>query len=321
MKPIEEPTMRIATVIFVFVTSIAALTGHGGRVLAATPPTNEIGSGIASKYWNDVDIADDPAVLFSEDFESGDLKKWQEKKGSAALSAEAPHTGRGCVAMPMIRGKNTGGHLVRWFLPGAEKVYARFYVKFSANYQYAHHFVWLLANPAHERWRAFGRAGQKPDGSYFSTGMEPWFGWGKNGPPGEVCLYSYYPDMTIDAKMNQYWGNQFFPPGPGKGQSAAATRVIPPLGRWHCWEFMIQANTAPERADGKQAMWVDGQPAGQFTGLRWRTAMDLKINTLWLEHYGYDSGDPTKRYWKDQQTVWFDDVVVATQYIGPMRPR
>ncbi len=36
------------------------------------------------------------------------------------------------------------------------------------------------------------------------------------------------------------------------------------------------------------------------------------------EHYGYDDSDPTKQFSKDKQTVWFDDVVIATRYIGPM---
>ena len=52
---------------------------------------------------------------------------------------------------------------------------------------------------------------------------------------------------------------------------------------------------------------------------RWRSDLDLKVNCLWLEHYGYDEGDPTKQYWKDSQAVWFDDVVVAKRYIGPMK--
>jgi hypothetical protein len=295
--------------------AISIITATGVACGAETP------SGLSVKYPRDAGIEEDPAVLFTENFESGDLAKWQEKKGSVALTRDQPHAGKACLAIPMTRGKNTGGHLVKWFMPGAETVHVRFYVKFSKDYQYSHHFVWLLANPPKERWRAFGKAGQKPDGSYFSTGMEPSFAWGKNPPPGEVCLYAYYPDMAIDPKMNKYWGNQFFPPGPGKGKAAGPDRVIPPLDRWHCWEFMIQANSAPEVADGKQAMWLDGKLAGEFTGLRWRTAMDLKINTLWLEHYGYDNGDPTKRFWKNQQSVWFDDVVVAKQYIGPIRER
>lgn len=80
---------------------------------------------------------------------------------------------------------------------------------------------------------------------------------------------------------------------------------------------MVQANSAPDEADGKQAMWVDGKLVAEFTGIRWRNTDEVKVNCLWLQHYGYDPGDPTRGKWKEQQTVWFDDVVVATAYIGP----
>jgi hypothetical protein len=38
-----------------------------------------------------------------------------------------------------------------------------------------------------------------------------------------------------------------------------------------------------------------------------------------MMHYGYDEGDPTRAYWTDQQSVWFDDIVVSTSYIGPIK--
>ena len=275
--------------------------------------------GIASNYPGDVGIEKDPSVLFADNFETGEMKKWDDLREPIVLSEESPNSGRWCVQMPMERGKNTGGDAKKWFMPGADKVYARFYVKFSADYQYNHHFVWLLANQRNNKWSAFGKAGAKPNGTYYSTGMEPWFAWGKNPPPGEVNLYSYFLDMEPDKKMDKYWGNAFFPSGPDKGISASSNRVIPPLNRWQCWEFMIQANSAPDKPDGKQAMWVDGTLAGEFTGIRWRSDLDLKVNCLWLEHYGYDAGDPTKQFWKESQSVWFDDVVVATEYIGPIQ--
>lgn len=260
-----------------------------------------------------------PAVLFADDFEGRDLARWDERKEPVELSRDRPHGGRQCLAMPMHRGKDHGGHLIKWFMPGADRVHVRFYVRFSRDYQYAHHFVTLMGAPRNDRWRPFGKAGLKPDGTYFSTGMEPWFAWGRNPPPGELSFYSYFPDMEIDAKMNKYWGNGFFPPGPGRGQAAGKSKVVPALDRWQCWEFMIQANTAPDRADGEQAMWLDGRLVGRFTGIRWRTDPAVKINILWLLHYGYDDSDPTRQYWKDTQTVWFDDVIVATGYIGPAR--
>jgi hypothetical protein len=46
-----------------------------------------------------------------------------------------------------------------------------------------------------------------------------------------------------------------------------------------------------------------------FEGFRWRTVSNFDINYVWLEHY-VDS-DPTCG-------VWFDDLVIATEYIGPL---
>ena len=291
----------------------------GACWLAAAAPAGGAAEGLAAKYPGDAGIERDPAVLFAENFESGDFSRWDERRGTATITDAQPNAGRWCVAMPMTRGKDHGGDTIKWFLPGADRVYARFYVKFSANYQYSHHFVWLAANQRKNKWSAFGKAGLKPNGTYYSTAMEPWFAWGKNPPPGEVNLYSYFLDMAVDPKMNKYWGNAFFPPGPGQGVAAGPQRVVPPRDRWHCWEFMLEANSAPDRADGRQAMWVDGQLVGAFSGIRWRNDPDLKVNCLWLEHYGFDPGDPTKAYWPESQTVWFDDIVVAREYIGPRR--
>lgn len=300
--------------------SSSRLTLHIFSFLAlACAASLSAADGLAAKYPRDLGLARDPAVLFADDFESGDMQKWDERRGRIVLSTTSPHSGRWSVEMPMERGQKQSPDAIKWFLPGADTVYVRFYVKFSADYRYSHHFVWLLANQAKNKWSGFGQAGKQPDGTYYSTGMEPWFAWGKNPPPGEVHLYSYFLDMRPDPKMpGKYWGNAFFPPGPSAGESASAHRAVPALDRWQCWEFMLSANTAPDVADGRQAMWLDGKLVGEFTGIRWRRDLDLKVNCLWLEHYGYDSGDPTKRFWGERQSVWFDDVVVATRYIGPM---
>ena len=276
---------------------LALLLTWAPQALAAENQTAPAPPGLAAKYPGDAGIERDPAVLFTENFESGDIKKWDDKKQPVAIVEESPNAGRYCVRMEMTRGRNTGGDLKKWFMPGADTVYARVYVKFSDDYQYCHHFVWLGANQQTNRWSAFGKAGKKPDGTYYSTGMEPWFAWGKNPRPGEVNLYTYFLDMKPDPKMpGMYWGNGFFPPGPGPGKDAGPRRVIPALGKWQCWEFMIQANSAPDKADGRQAMWVDGQLAGEFSGIRWRNDPDLKVNCLWLEHYGYDPRRPHETF-------------------------
>src|SRR5262249_21721326 len=137
--------------------------------------TDTTGAGLAAKYPGDVGIANDPDVLFADDFESGDMKKWDQQRGRVVMTQDKPNSGHWCVQMPMERGKNHGGDAIKWFMPGADMVYARVYVKFSPDYQYNHHFVWLGANQRTNKWSAFGKAGLKPNGTYYSTGMEPGF--------------------------------------------------------------------------------------------------------------------------------------------------
>ena len=179
------------------------------KLQSDTPKQAAATSGLAAYYPGDAGIATDPAVLFADTFESGDMKKWDQQRGRVVVAEEKPNSGRWSVQMPMERGQNHGGDAIKWFMPGADAVYARFYVKFSLHYQYNHHFVWLGANQRTNKWSAFGKAGLKPDGTYYSTGMEPWFAWGRNPPPGEINLYTYYLGMEPDRKMNKYWGNGF----------------------------------------------------------------------------------------------------------------
>jgi len=60
---------------------------------------------------------------------------------------------------------------------------------------------------------------------------------------------------------------------------------------------------------------VDGKKVGDFSRIEWRTTGDLKINAFWLMSYITDR-------WTQQKVnrVWFDDVVVATEYVGPIAP-
>jgi alkylation response protein AidB-like acyl-CoA dehydrogenase len=76
---------------------------------------------------------------------------------------------------------------------------------------------------------------------------------------------------------------------------------------------MVQANT-PGKRDGRIAFWVEGKLVGDFPGLRLRDAAGLKANRIGLGLYTHNN--------KVTKTcrMWFDDVVVATEYIGPMTP-
>ena len=121
-------------------------------------------------------------------------------------------------------------------------------------------------------------------------------------------LYQLKPDG-----LGHYWGNQY----------PAGTDAIP-RGKWICVEAMVKANSSPEKADGEQAFWIDGNQVARFQGIRRRSTNKLKLNSVWLQ-YNVDEGmdkhnndpDPQSRIYE----AWFDDVVVATEYIGPVQGR
>ncbi|MBE3070595.1 MAG: hypothetical protein IMZ66_10220 [Planctomycetes bacterium] len=280
-----------------------------GRAAAAAPDALPEGAaGIAAKHPGDAGIDKDPRVLLHEDFEAGalDTKRWSEisnKAGALTFAEDAPAAspGKKSLLVTATLGANTGGHLFRRFKPGVERMHARFYVKFAPDCDYTHHFVHIVAENPPTPWPT-GGAGLCPAGDKkFSTGLEPWGNYKKFPPPGAWNFYTYWHRMKKSGD-GKFWGNSFTPERP----------VVPERGRWYAMEMMVQANTVG-KDDGRQAFWVDGRLVGDFKGFEWRTAEDLKINAFWLMSY------ITDRWTKNKvNCVSFDDVVVATEYIGPV---
>ena len=128
-------------------------------------------------------------------------------------------------------------------------------------------------------------------------------------------------------------------------------------GKWICVEHMMKLNDVGD-SNGEQALWIDGKlvshlskgnPKGvwifdkftpgkggpgirwndakgdregfqvpaagaPFDGFRWRTDPALNLNFVWLYIY-------TQKPAGHRMQVWFDDLVVATEYVGPVRAR
>jgi hypothetical protein len=268
-------------------------------------------AGIASQYPGDEGIEKDPRVLFVEDFETGDLKEIGARWGEISRAESMDLSGDLHAASPGRRSLHIAknGHLYT-HTKGVDAMYARFYVKFHPKTGYIHHFVHLNADRTPTPWPK-GTAGLRPAGDQlFTTGIEPWGRWGKSPAPGVWHFYSYWHEMK-GGNDGKYWGNFFDPHQP---------EAIEP-GRWYCVEAMLKANSAPEASDGSQAFWIDGRKAGEFKGIRWRTADALKVNTFWLLYYITEQSalhnndkDPDRVY-----EVWFDDIVLATEYVGPVQ--
>lgn len=275
------------------------------------------GEGLASKFESDQEIASHAAVIFADDFESGELgEKWDEisNRGNALsfvseLSNSADPSqnvlGNRSLKVTATLGKNTGGGFTKWF-ESSDRLFIRFYTKFDEGCDYVHHFCTLRANKSlqgKDRWSGFGGAGILPDGrERFSTAIEPWGNWGEWSPPGRWNFYSYWHTMKASPD-GKYWGNGFRP----------ASQPNIKRGEWISVEFMILHNT-PGQNDGEQAYWIDGELRGHWTGFNWRTSPTLFANALTLESY------VTDRWTKQSEnTVFFDNIVIAKSYIGPSR--
>ena len=275
--------------------------------------------GIAARYPGDEGIEKDPRVVFVEDFETGTLEdiaaRWGGHRvaGVWDLSGDLPEGSPGNKSIHMGAGpegpKNHSGAYLYTHTRPADRMHARFYVKFHPKHGYLHHFVMLIADREPTPWPK-GWAGSKPAGDdHFISAIEPWSHWGKVAAPGAWNFYCYWQDMKPDGR-GSYWGNSFAP----------GTDAIP-RGQWICMETMVKANT-PGASDGEQAFWVDGKLVGHFKDIRWRSTDALKLNSFWLQ---YDVCENSAKHNNDpapgerEYDVWFDDVVLATDYIGPVR--
>jgi len=290
-------------IVFTVLTSFTfASEGLPKRVTESQLP---IGKGLASRFVADHGIQKASSVIFADNFESGSLgERWDEKAKPLTLVASGGGVvGNQCLRVTATLGQDHGGGLTKWF-QSSETVFVRFYTRFDQCSDYIHHFVTLRANQAlrgKEKWSGFGGAGVLPRGDErFSTALEPWGDWGRIQAPGHWNFYSYWHEMKPSGDQ-RFWGNQFLP----KGQDSIKK------GQWICAELMLKHNT-PGQRNGEQAFWIGGELLGHWNNISWRTNPSLWANALTLESY------VTDRWTKNPvNIVDFDNVVIASEYIGP----
>ena len=236
--------------------------------------------------------------------------------------------------------KKSGGY-------GYDRVFARFYMKFNEDHSAIHHYGTHLGgyNPP-SRWPMM-KAGEPPPGDLsFNCGIEPY------GKRWEWSSYTYWQHMRGSPPAGKTWGNSF--------QYRVPKEPVA-RGRWICVEMMIKVNDIGKAngelafwVDGKlnrhegvvtshvgpgfpRGTWsfdkfspgykgrgitwsrekggrteIDGDEP--FPGFEWRSVPELNVNYVWL--YRYMSQPETGR-----SDVWWDHVVVATKYIGPIAPK
>jgi hypothetical protein len=308
-------------------------------------------TGIAALYPCEQGIERDRRVVFAENFEEQCMdalkQRWQSVNSPEimAFSKDVPMDsgGKQSLLLTHTGGKGNGGHLYRNLTPGRDKLHARFYVKFDPDCAPIHHFGTNIGgyNPP-TPWPQ-GGAGLRPSGKKtFTIGVEPF------GANWVWDYYTYWCEMRGSPPKGQTWGNSFI-----RDPQLKVAR-----GRWICIEFMVKMND-PEDSNGELALWIDGKsvshlgkgfPIGKwvfdkfmpgeggdavrwndtkgapervvvpdggqpFEGFRWRMVRELSLNYLWV--YLYITRAPAGHV----SRVWFDDIVVATEYIGPIQTK
>ncbi|MBN1845141.1 MAG: hypothetical protein JW810_05620 [Sedimentisphaerales bacterium] len=314
-------TCTVASILFALSAPQAAAQDTNGQ------------KGIAARHPGDHNIAEDPDVVFAENFEdslAAVIQHWDNVKNRQimSLSPDVPAGSPGghCLLVSHLGGDDTGGHLYRRLLPGYDKLYLRFYVKFDPDCYPIHHFVHLGGYRPATPWPQ-GGAGIRPAGDErFTTGIEPY------GKAWRWDFYSYWMEMR-HSPDEKSWGHDFI-----NDQNLKVEK-----NKWICVELMMKMNDPVDARNGEQALWIDGKswsrdgqllshlrpgsprgqwiwdsfhpdPQGQpFEGFRWRRDERLKLNFLWLLVYITDA--PAGHL----SRIWFDDIVVATSYIGPIQ--
>lgn len=292
-------------------------------------PLPEGEAGIAAKYPGDAGIEKDPAVIFAHDFEAdsrvGDLRRawdvvFHEPTIRITDVPEDVHGGRKALELTFPRrGGEVGNGLMKRLAEERDVLFLRYYQKIDEHLDVTGAGSFHNGGAIAAHYHVDGRStpGRRADGrNKFLVGYECTV-YSEAPPPGYLTVYVYHPEQRHD------YGDIFFPTGvvrpdtsrPGDFGPGFVPRpdFLPELGRWYCYEFLVRAN-APGRRDGRIACWVDGELIADFPNLRLRDVEGLKIDALSIG--GYINPNKVRT-----NTLWFDDVVAATSYIGPRRPR
>jgi hypothetical protein len=309
-----QKSLAAGTLVFPIPTCVVVAVGVAVAAAAADAPYPKLVTAETGADEARLSALQRPGDIFFQDgFESPEsLKKYFEIRGlrqghvKLTTSAERAHHGNGAIELTAVArdGRESGVGATAWFGPeGYDRVYFRRYIKFAADYDQGnlnHVGGGLTGVAGTDRWKAMGSAGIRPQGDdHFNSAFEPWRAWGRYPPPGYMFLYTYWMDMKRDRDGN-YWGNML---GPADQQ-----RVVLERDRWYCLEHMIQVND-PGQANGELAAWIDGKLYIHYTGFRWRTTPEVKLKRFGIGLYVH-------RATRDN-TVWYDDVVLSTGYIGP----
>jgi hypothetical protein len=289
-------------------------------------------NGIAANYPGDAGIGADPKVVFADDFESyasaaGLLNHWSEAYHEVRIATEPGNVFSGQKSVELtipITSSEFSNTIAKELSAEQDVLFMRYYSKFDPTFDVlgSSHNGGIIN--AHFYVNGQSTAGVPANGyNKFLVSYENWRDDAATANPGRLNVYVYHPEQRSQ------WGDHWFPTGlvlPFGGDPTLSfgadfvsrPDVIPELGRWYCYEVMVKANT-PGIRDGRVAFWLDGKLIADFRNLRLRDIDTLKMSRFSLEFHARANTASVAH-------KWYDNVVVATSYIGPLvgqpvRPR
>lgn len=233
-----------------------------------------------------------------------------------------------------------------------DEIWWRFYARFPEIAPNPHHWIRVAAGT--EAWDRSGLANTVPPGD---EGF--WFDFDANNDDQFNFYVYWYkmrsgrcndgsatPGCAGDQGTTYYYGNVFRPPD----------QTPFPRDEWFCIELHAKANTVGT-SDGELSFWIDdrlvgdyrmGHPEGTwlrdqfhtggcefsactppqpFEGFDFRSSDDVRFKAIFLDAYYERDSSARKRAAleergltvSDAQTIWYDDLVVATERIGCRR--
>jgi hypothetical protein len=311
----------------------AGQPGNGGSgacsSVTATGTLPQGNTGIASRYPGDKGIKADSCVVFADDFESYtqasqlDDQNWtyyyQTQYVTITTDTANVYAGKQAIEfmIPQQTAELSDG-VDKDLVPEVDVLFLRYYSKFMPPYDVtgsSHNGAGISAH-------YFGPNNQATPGvaangtNKFLVNLENWRGDTTVASPGQLNVYVYHP-----AQRSQ-WGDHFFPTGLVMPNTSipfdfgsnfvARSDIVQALDRWYCYELMVKANT-PGQPDGRIAAWLDGVLVMDFMNLQFRDVASLTINRFGMGlHIGTNPNGISKK--------WYDNVVAATSYIGPISP-
>ena len=294
------------------------------------------GDGIVSRYPNDVGIENDPDVILFDGFESYTspsqlTTKW-DRAGHLPWKRIATEPGnyvgghKGLEMQLPISQTEVSNAFGKNINPEESVLYVRTYEKWDLGFS--------VTTGGHNGTRIIGHSPSTP-GTPPPRDGTGWFVFllqsnkGRTGRAGEVQpgfghVYAYWPFQRTGYGDHWYSDGTVIPYSPvigNKGDWLAYPAQYPDFvpmpnwqpvrGVWYCYEFMVKINDLGRR-NGEVAYWIDGELKGHWTNLFMRSVDWLKIN---------DANFVMHALWTTRvNKKWYDNVVIARSYIGPISP-